>query len=59
MNISSYQNEFKKILNREYFSSKINPIRKIAFDQLLKYGLPSNRWDDLRFTNFSAFKNNY
>ena len=58
MNISSYQNEFKKILNREYFSSKINPIRKIAFDQLLKYGLPSNRWDDLRFTNFSAFKNN-
>ena len=58
MKIASFQKEFKKILARKNFSSELNPIRKNAFQQLVRAGLPSNKWDDLRFTNFSAFNKN-
>ena len=58
MKIASFQKEFKKILDRKNFSSEVNPIRKNAFEQLVRAGLPSSKWDDLRFTNFSAFNKN-
>ena len=58
MKISNYQKEFKKILEREYSHPQESPIRKTAFDQLMKNGLTSKKWDDLRFTNFSVFNKN-
>ena len=58
MNTSSYQSEFEKLLTRDYFSPKINPQRKNAFEEFLKKNLSKKAWDDLRFTNLSALKKN-
>ena len=58
MNTSSYQSEFEKLLTRDYFSPKINPQRKNAFEEFLKKNLSIKAWDDLRFTNLSALKKN-
>ena len=58
MRISNYQNEFKKIIKRGHFIPEVNPIRKVAFDQLIQNGLPSKKWSDLRFTNFKELNKN-
>ena len=60
MNSSNYQTEFEKLLTRGYFSPKLIPIRKNAFEQFLTRDLSSKKWDHLRFTNLSALnKNNF
>ena len=58
MNTSSYQSEFEKLLKKDYFSPKITPQRKNAFEEFLKKNLSKKVWDDLRFTNLSALKKN-
>ena len=58
MRDSNYQSEFEKILARDYFSSKFNPLRKNAFKQFLNNGLSNKYWDNLRFTNLSVLKKN-
>jgi len=58
MNTSNYQSEFEKLLTRDYFSSKIIPLRKNAFEEFLNKNLSKKTWDDLRFTNLSALKKN-
>ena len=58
MNSSNYQIEFKKLLNRDYSSPKLRPIRKKAFEQFLERDLSTKKWDHLRFTNLSALNKN-
>ena len=60
MNLTHYQTEFEKIMNREYFSKEVHPIRKDAFSKFLDTGFPTQKWEDWRFTNLSAItKKNY
>tara|TARA_A100001037_G_scaffold306771_1_gene355305 strand:- start:16045 stop:17313 length:1269 start_codon:yes stop_codon:yes gene_type:complete len=54
MNLTHYQTEFEKIMNREYFSKEVHPIRKDAFSKFLDTGFPTQKWEDWRFTNLSA-----
>ena len=58
MRDSNYKAEFEKILARENFSSKFDPIRKSAFNQFLDHGISKKYWENLRFTNISALKKN-
>lgn len=58
MNTSNYQSEFKKILDRDYFSSKFHQVRNKAFKQFLDKKFLKKNWDSLRFTNLSALKKN-
>ena len=58
MNTSNYKSEFKKILNRDYFSSKFHQVRNKAFKQFLDKKFLKKNWDSLRFTNLSALKKN-
>ena len=58
MRTSNYESEFEKLLRRDYFSPKINPQRKNAFEEFLKKNLSKKVWEDLRFTNLSALKKN-
>ena len=58
MNFSNYQIEFKKLLNRDYFSADIHPLRKDAFSKLMTVGLPTQKWEEWRFTNLSDIINN-
>ena len=53
MSLLSYQNEFKKLLDRKYFSSEIHPLRKDAFSKLEATGFPTKKWENWRFTNLS------
>ena len=59
--IPSYlQSEFKKIISREYFSEKAHPIRKKAYNDLMKKGLPNKKLEDWRFTDLSTLnKSNF
>ena len=58
MNFSNYQIEFKKLLNRDYFSADIHPLRKDAFSKLMTVGFPTQKWEEWRFTNISDIINN-
>ena len=59
MSFSNYQNEFKKLLDRKYFSAVIHPLRKDAFSKLEKIGFPTQKWENWRFTNLSALTENH
>jgi Fe-S cluster assembly protein SufD len=50
-----FQNEFEKIINRDYFSKEILPLRKKAFDKFSEVGLPNKKLEDWRFTNLNHF----
>ena len=50
------QAEFEKVLDREYFSNKVHPIRQKAFDDFIEKGLPDKKCEDWRFTDLSAIK---
>lgn len=50
-----FQNEFEKIITRDYFSKKIQPLRKRAFDKFSEIGLPNKKLEDWRFTNLNHF----
>ena len=54
MSLSHFQTEFDKMMNRDYFSDAVHPMRKEAFSKLLEKGLPTKNWEDWRFTNLSA-----
>jgi len=56
MSLSHFQSEFKKMMNRDYFSSTLHPIRKEAFSKLNECGLPTQKWEDWRFTNLTSLK---
>ena len=58
MSISNYKVEFKKMLNKNYFSKSLHPYRKEAFTQLEKTGFPTQKWEDWRFTNVSNISGN-
>ena len=51
-----FQPEFSKIIDREYFSKKIHPIRENAFKNFLKHGFPNRHWEDWKYTNLSKIK---
>ena len=53
MSLSHFQTEFDKMMNRDYFSDKIHPMRQKAFTKFLETGLPTQKWEDWRFTNLS------
>ena len=57
MNISDFNIEFDKMINRDYFSDKVHPMREKAFSKFLKTGLPTKKWEDWRFTNLSSISN--
>ena len=57
MNFSNYQIEFKKLLNRDYFSADIHSLRKDAFSKLMTVGFPTQKWEEWRFTNISDIIN--
>ena len=57
MSLSHFQTEFDKMINREYSSPEVNPLRKDAFLKLLDIGFPTQKWEDWRFTNLSYLKN--
>ena len=57
MNISDFNIEFDKIINRDYFSDKVHPMREKAFSKFLKIGLPTKKWEDWRFTDLSSISN--
>ena len=60
MNYSELQIEFEKIINRDYFSDKVKPIREKAYKNFTRLGFPNKKWEDWRFTNLSSFnKNSY
>jgi len=50
-----FQNEFEKIIARDYFSKKIQRLRKRAFDKFSEIGLPNKKLEDWRFTNLNHF----
>lgn len=54
MNLSNFQTEFDKMINRDYFSDKVHPMRQEAFSKFLEFGLPTKKWEDWRFTNLSS-----
>ena len=57
MSLSHFQSEFEKMMNRDYFSDKVHPMRQEAFSKFLKIGLPTKKWEDWRFTNLSSISN--
>ena len=54
MNLSNFQIEFDKMMNRDYFSDKVHPMRQEAFSKFLEMGLPTKKWEDWQFTNLSS-----
>ena len=56
MSLSHYQNEFDKMMNRDYFSDAVHPMRKEAFSKFFNSGFPTNKWENWRFTNLSKLK---
>ena len=57
MNISDFNIEFDKMINRDYFSDKVHPMREKAFSKFLEIGLPTKKWEDWRFTDLSSISN--
>ena len=53
MNFSEYKTEFEKLLNRDYFSSKVHPLRKQAFSKFLQEGIPNQKWENWKYANLS------
>ena len=53
MSLSHFQSEFEKLINRDYFSDKIHALRKEAFSKFLNTGIPTQKWEDWRFTNLT------
>ncbi len=56
MSLTHYKSEFKKIMNREYFSKDLHPIREDAFTKFTSKGFPTQKWEDWRFTNLTSIK---
>ena len=59
MSLTNFQNEFQKLLDRKYFSPELHPVRKDAFSKFEAIGFPTQKWENWRFTNLSALKENH
>ena len=59
MSLTNYQTEFKKLLERKYFSSGMHLVRKDAFSKLEASGFPTQKWENWRFTNLSGLFDNH
>ena len=57
MRLPHFESEFDKIINRAHFSHEVKSMRKDAFSKFLDTGLPTQKWEDWRFTNLSYLKN--
>jgi Fe-S cluster assembly protein SufD len=57
MNISDFNIEFDKMINRDYLSDKVHHMREKAFSKFLEIGLPTKKWEDWRFTDLSSISN--
>ena len=57
MRLTHFESEFDKIINRAHFSHEVKSMRKDAFSKFLGTGLPTQKWEDWRFTNLSYLKN--
>ena len=55
MNLSDYQNQFDKLISNKK-SNKFQDFRNLCFTEFLKVGLPTQKWEDWRFTNLSILK---
>ena len=56
MNLSDYQSQFDKLISRKEKSTKFQNFRNSYFSEFLKVGLPTQKWEDWRFTNLSQLK---
>ncbi len=56
MNLSDYQNQFNKLISRKKKINKFDNIRKDSFSKFLNIGMPTQKWEDYRFTNLSKLK---
>ena len=54
MSLSHYQTEFDKILNRDYITDVVHPLRKKAFAKFFKTGFPTQKWENWQYTNLST-----
>tara|TARA_Y100000590_G_scaffold449816_1_gene588538 strand:- start:10673 stop:11926 length:1254 start_codon:yes stop_codon:yes gene_type:complete len=54
MNLSNYRTEFDKILNRDYITDVVRPMRKDAFENFFKTGFPTQKWENWQYTNLST-----
>jgi hypothetical protein len=52
MNIARFQTEFDKMMNRDYFSEKVHPMRQEAFIKFLKVGIPTKKMGRLATHKF-------
>ena len=50
------KDEFLQVLEKQYFSSKTNTLRKNAFESFKIRGLPDKKLEDWRFTDLSSIK---
>ena len=48
--------EFDKILSRKYFSKEVGPVRKEAFDNFIRNGLPNKNLEGWQNTDLSSIK---
>ena len=53
MNPSDYQQEFDKIIARNYFDKTLEKTRKEAFSKFLNLGIPTKKWENWRHTDLS------
>ena len=56
MSLSHFQAEFEKMMNRDYFSSSIHPMRNEAFSKFNECGFPTQKWEDWQFTNLTSLQ---
>ncbi len=56
MSLNNYKNQFNRLIEKGFYSNQINELRKKAFSEFIKTGIPTQRWEDWRFTNLSKFK---
>ena len=56
MSLNNYKNQFNRLIEKGFYSDQINDLRKKAFSKFIKTGIPTQRWEDWRFTNLSKFK---
>ena len=53
MNPTDYQQEFDKIIARNYFDKTLENTRKEAFSKFLNLGIPTKKWENWRHTDLS------
>ena len=53
-----FRDEFDTLINsNKNENDKLTMLRKKSFEVFMESGLPTSKWEDWRFTNFSSIKN--